>query len=403
MISQIINYDIFKTEFESKEIISKLTNIKDISLYLKNPNEYIRRLAIIKLSEIYSIESIEHLKNILDDNLESQVNKSLAFDIIKNISNKLSVDLYIYNKGYNVDLNTYLNSITFNNSNITINYPKPSSVLKEIFHCNSSIRNCIELEYDHKLDYKKWIIQFVAFHFKKISLKLKLFPKLFVYNSKKMIQYLNSKRKTRHNKIKILAPKHKEKINIQLILFNILYVILSPVRFIVHNIKLISFSFVFLLLIIFFSPFSNEAYSKYVPQNLQSKFFQIRLVSTSSIDYTWTKFKNFFGIHNPLLDTTLKKIQPDSETSNNSNFIKKNKIELTNKMNFSISLRKSPSLDGDKFSDIDINKNEKVIYLEESTFDLNNNEWLYVNFNSQDGWILAKWFTDKGVDLIGRN
>ena len=85
-------------EKETAKTISKLSGIRELEHYLRNPNEYIRRLAIIRSSELKLKDSITVLKDFLDDPLESAVNKELAAWAIKSAGSGWDIELYTGNK-----------------------------------------------------------------------------------------------------------------------------------------------------------------------------------------------------------------------------------------------------------------------------------------------------------------
>jgi hypothetical protein len=88
----------YKIEKETEKTISKLSSLRELSFYLRNPDEYIRRLAIIRIADIKLKDAIEILKETLDDRVESQINKELAAWAIKVISHKWDIDLFISHK-----------------------------------------------------------------------------------------------------------------------------------------------------------------------------------------------------------------------------------------------------------------------------------------------------------------
>lgn len=91
----------YKVERETEKIISKLSTIPEIAFYLKNPNEYIRRLAILRLSQLRLKDSINVLNEILEDPLENQNNKELSAWVIKLVSSKWNIDLLLNSKQIN--------------------------------------------------------------------------------------------------------------------------------------------------------------------------------------------------------------------------------------------------------------------------------------------------------------
>ncbi|MEN6315235.1 MAG: SH3 domain-containing protein [Clostridiaceae bacterium] len=98
----------YRTEKDTAKIIEKLGSVKELDFYLRNPDEYIRRLAILRLYKISDKESIFVLKELLDDPVESDDNKYLAAWILKSFSKKWVSDFFSNNR--------YLNKFSGNES-----------------------------------------------------------------------------------------------------------------------------------------------------------------------------------------------------------------------------------------------------------------------------------------------
>jgi len=85
----------YKVEKEAKEVIADLSDLKDLTFYLHNPNPYIRRQAILRLNELKLLDSLNILEEILNNPSEDITNKELAGWIIKAISLEHRLDLLI--------------------------------------------------------------------------------------------------------------------------------------------------------------------------------------------------------------------------------------------------------------------------------------------------------------------
>jgi len=81
----------YRTEKDTAKIIEKLGSVKELDFYLRNPDEYIRRLAILRLYRISDKESIFVLKELLDDPVESDDNKYLAAWITDILTNSVEM------------------------------------------------------------------------------------------------------------------------------------------------------------------------------------------------------------------------------------------------------------------------------------------------------------------------
>ncbi|WHH61076.1 HEAT repeat domain-containing protein [Petroclostridium sp. X23] len=85
----------YLVERETEKTIKKLTTLEELRFYLGNSDEYIRRLAILRMNELKLKDAIQYLEELLDDHLENTKNKELAAWTIKAISMKWNIDLFI--------------------------------------------------------------------------------------------------------------------------------------------------------------------------------------------------------------------------------------------------------------------------------------------------------------------
>lgn len=88
----------YRTEKDTAKIIEKLDSVKELDFYLRNSDEYIRRLAILRLYYISNKDSIFVLKELLDDPFESDNNKYIAAWILKSLSKKWVSDFFSNNR-----------------------------------------------------------------------------------------------------------------------------------------------------------------------------------------------------------------------------------------------------------------------------------------------------------------
>lgn len=87
----------YEAEKNVEKTIKKLTRLDEIEFYLNNADEFIRRLAILRIHELKLKNSIEKLKSLVDNNYESNINKKLAAWTIKSICQKYKMQLYVDN------------------------------------------------------------------------------------------------------------------------------------------------------------------------------------------------------------------------------------------------------------------------------------------------------------------
>ncbi|HEX2947411.1 MAG TPA: SH3 domain-containing protein [Clostridia bacterium] len=70
--------DWYRTERETEKTIQKLNSLKELEYYLQNPDEFIRRLAILRLQKLSPKEAVYVLKEIFDSPAETHGNKYIA-------------------------------------------------------------------------------------------------------------------------------------------------------------------------------------------------------------------------------------------------------------------------------------------------------------------------------------
>lgn len=92
--------DWYLIERETEKTIEKLNSAKEMVYYTGNSDEYIRRLAILRLKKLGLKESGEILKEIMDDPAESHANKFLAAWALKSLLAGNNDDFFMYNSRF---------------------------------------------------------------------------------------------------------------------------------------------------------------------------------------------------------------------------------------------------------------------------------------------------------------
>lgn len=87
--------DWYLTEKEAYKTIQRLTDMKDLTFYLENPDPFIRRLAILRTGLLKKKDSYTLLNNILDDHLEIEENRELAALLMAKLNNELHLGFFI--------------------------------------------------------------------------------------------------------------------------------------------------------------------------------------------------------------------------------------------------------------------------------------------------------------------
>lgn len=88
----------FKVEKETKIIITHMATVRELSFYLKSNEQFIRRLAIIRLGELKFKEATPYLSEIIENLDESPLNRELAAWAIKAISITSGEDIITFNR-----------------------------------------------------------------------------------------------------------------------------------------------------------------------------------------------------------------------------------------------------------------------------------------------------------------
>mgnify|MGYP000876045312 CR=1 FL=1 len=155
----------YKVEKDTEKTIKKLASIKELMPYLKNPDEFIRRLAVLRINDLRLKDSIIALKELLDDPLETTKNKELAAWTIRLISLHWNIDLFITNKYLNkysgkeryvdickVSITDSLPSLKFNFSTSIVN--------SELQLGSNDLTSSKDMDFDLPFSVKEWFHQY---------------------------------------------------------------------------------------------------------------------------------------------------------------------------------------------------------------------------------------------------
>ena len=213
--------DWYRTERETEKIIEKLRSVKELDYYLRNPDEYIRRLAILRLYKLSDKDALSVLKDLLDDPMEIDENKYLGAWVIKSLSKKWASDIFISPR--------YLGRFTGNESfndlfSITQEHSDPSV---EFDFTSSSSHSTLTLDsaetslekdvfFETEFDFKQWYSSFGSKLLKAISVALCAIPtfiiKLPLLLGKALYSYFKKLSQNRADKKLIREQSRSEKI-----------------------------------------------------------------------------------------------------------------------------------------------------------------------------------------------
>lgn len=91
-----LNVSWYKTERQAQKTMQQLFGLHELEFYLSHPDEYIRHQAILRLGELHLKDVLVPLSKIIDDPLETPMNRELAAWVLK--SSGMHHEYYIGNQ-----------------------------------------------------------------------------------------------------------------------------------------------------------------------------------------------------------------------------------------------------------------------------------------------------------------
>ncbi|NTV91677.1 MAG: hypothetical protein HGA22_15180, partial [Clostridiales bacterium] len=85
----------YTAERDTAKAIGRLDSVKELNYYINNPDDAVRRLAILRLSVLKPKDIELALRGVLDNPLESEANKELAAWAIKSSALKWNKDVLL--------------------------------------------------------------------------------------------------------------------------------------------------------------------------------------------------------------------------------------------------------------------------------------------------------------------
>ncbi|KJS82506.1 MAG: hypothetical protein JM58_14880 [Peptococcaceae bacterium BICA1-8] len=295
-----LNYpEWYKVEKQASEVLKSLTDFKDISFYINNPNPNIRRQAILRINSLRPLEGINILEQILNNPSEDLVNKELAAWTIKTIGLEHDLDLFIPNSL--VDKYTgeeeYPELIKF-----TLIEPKTP----DGFYLNSFPlyeNNEIEEDYlirDQEVDFqtdfnlKLWFDTWKCNFLSTLGSVLKKFPIILWNKLLNLLALLWSRviKKSYHwaiNSLLNLYYQHKNRLNpfelLKSLVFSLIFIIFTPFRLIRNNKFFTFFSLALLFLFFTYTSNGNEIATNFLGQDFKTLNHDL-LVKSKEFTYT---------------------------------------------------------------------------------------------------------------------
>lgn len=416
----------YRIERETEKTIKKLYSVKELGYYLTNTDENIRRLAILRINELKLRDSIEMLRDIMEDASECISNRELAAWTLKAICVKWNIDLFITNRLLNkyTGTETYydINKVVFNWPNPAIKFEFLSAFINSELGVGSDARNSDGVDFDTPFSFKEWFKTWLQEFLPVLKTILSRLPLLilhsfvitgrFIYSflllkSVLAVHSFLTKLSTNKRAKKEMRQKYGRQFNsspfkrsfnpvhtARSIFFSVLYIMFYPLRlFIKHKlITLIAVTAVYCLLA-FSAPGKVFTY-RYFGFDLGDIHTETYAKSKEVLNYAWSEFKYIAGMPDrPRFITA-------SETDSNENTEAYTSFKVVAKTG--LNLRESPSANARKAQEDLLPNNAIVAYLGESRHDAEGKVWYMVRTqNGTTGWVYSKWLKETGVDDNG--
>lgn len=421
----------YRIERETEKTIKKLLSVKDLSFYLKNPDEYIRRLAVLRISELKPKEGMDVLKEIMDDRSESSTNKELAAWVIKSISLKWNLDLFLTNRL----LNQYTgNEIYSEMYKVSVEDPLPSVKFEfasslvdgELQIDGDNIRRSEDIRFDTNLSVKEWIKEYYREWGKVIIPALKRFfinlpvlilpflKKLFIFIflklpvllSKPIVNIVRAQSfksnalknyKTSYN----IPYAHKrnplEVVNhaVKKFIFNLFYVLFTPVRLMIKYKKLLLLTVAASYCVLAFSTPGKIFTYKNFGVDLMDVQTNVLNAGKEILVYASSELRDIIGLDERIQVDTHRNASKTTQAKASSPAVPLKQYKVTAKSG--LVLRKNPNTILEKVQENSIPYNSTVTYLQKSQQDSTGKLWYYIQTpQSNKGWVNSKYLEEIG-------
>lgn len=407
----------YRIERETEKTIKKLTSVKELTYYLANPDEYIRRLAILRLSELKLKDSINILKELLDDPLESSGNKELTAWAIKSISLKCGLELFLsgkplskysgnekYGDLYRIYIVDSLPSIKFDFSSALAN--------SEMQMENSDIRRTEDINFDMSFTFADWSKAFLSSLSANMKTRLAVLPALLLSSLKTVLlfTFVSVPKRAANTLAKCYKGRKSTKkakdayepyyggftrkkapltAFLKKLAIGILRFIFTPVRLVIRHKKL-AFSTLLALycLLTFTVPGKNIAY-RYLGQDFVQIQADAYYTAREVAKFAWSELKQIAGINEMDVQAEAAEVTAPAQPR------LAEKMVVTAKTG--LNMRKEPDADSKKVSEKILSFNTTVTYLSKSQKDKYGKLWHYIQApDGKTGWAYSKWLKEIG-------
>ncbi|MCX8131627.1 MAG: SH3 domain-containing protein [Clostridia bacterium] len=412
--------DWYKLEKQTKNTIGKLNSVKDLSFYLKSPDEFIRRLAILRINELKLKDSIEILKDIMDEPYESQPNKELAAWTIKTISHKWNIDLFISHKLLSKFSGTEklddIFRLTVKDYSTSIKYEFTSDIIfRELQFDNSSIKQYDEISFEMPFSIIEWtksyfshlsatnkkllanlplitaraLKNFYTVCTKKILIRIFHFIKHnFSTFSRELKHKLSYKKKSKAKTRSLYVHNTRQYPSLKKIVAGLLYVVFTPLRMVIrHKMLFLSAILACYCLLALTVPGKILTY-KYTGTDLSEIQSSAYYSAKDFLSFAWNEAKTIIGIEETdTVETTEAEISPLSETGKLYTVTAKEGLNL----------RMQPDGTSAKVIKHALKHNTKVSFHGQTQKDTSGRLWYLVStHDGYSGWVNSKWLREAG-------
>jgi len=435
----------YRLERETEKTIGRLVNLKELDYYLRNPDEYLRRLALIRLSELKPRDCENIISQILEDHYESNENKELAAWVLKATALKLNIDIFINNR--------YLTKFTGNEKlkdiyKITCDELQPSlrfnfssnKVCSQIPASEDSINNCQQsVVLNSVFSFRQWLSSISGNMLSRLKLTMISFLKLFIKIIGWLLQHifirfpsllfrsikkcfkrrehsptpkstmiipdnsnycsrLNSKAYNNPDLMPLVMKSRKPFTYrpsvvsslvsvVKKVVLNMLYVFFFPVRlFLKHKLALV----IILLALYVFLNFTNQG-SILFKEYTGKEFLQFQTTTVNEIKEfsisSWNSFTDFTGL-NKMFTKDAKK----AAIYNDPGVKTAGRYSVT--ASKGLNIRQSPDPNSEKITGGSLAFGSIVTFLDKIMTDSAGRTWYYVKAeDGRSGWVSAKYLT----------
>jgi len=401
----------YRSERETGRIIEKLHSVKELDYYLKNPDEYIRRLAILHLQKLSDKDCVFILKELIDDPVESEENKQLAAWVLKSVTRKRIGDNFLNNK--------YLNA--FNGSE---SFEELFPIKQEDFcpsvefdFTSSQSYSYIQLDseetilerdafFESDFDLIKWFSTSVTRLLKNSLAALCAIPVFIIKLPAligRVIHYFLNKRQTYPKIQRRTEERKKIRMNtffnsIKRFLFSVFYILFFPFRFARKHKPAI----ICILLV----AYSLMAFTDY-GRAFTNKYWSVDLIKVQNntiqkvrdyYAYALSELNRLSGI-NEWKEKESKgelKFADAQNKDDTSGLAAENRRQYIVTAKKGLNIRELPDPNSKKVGNNSLTFGSTVIYLSKQDKDASGGIWYYVESNDgRIGWVAARYLSEK--------